>query len=187
MMRLLFGLSTLAVSFGGLSGCNSNNGCEGVSCVPLVAIVLEHSLSESGSYEIDFVADGTMMKCTIALPSTAPANCTDSRAYVVQKSGQGITSMSVDGTYKTLSVTVKHEGETIASETFSPLHYQSADFTGVGCVSCPSASVTLKVGEGPDASSKPAPDASVVTKPDASAVVASDASSQGRPDAADAH
>lgn len=182
MMRLLFGLSALAVSFSGLSGCNSNNGCEGVSCRATVSVTPEHPIAASGSYEVDFVADGTKMKCTLTVPSTAPSNCTDERAYVKQESGQGITFMSVDGMYKTLSVTVKHEGETIASQTFSPLDYQNADFTGAGCVSCPSAAKTLSLGnagEGPDASSKPAPDASVVTKPDAS--------SQGRPDAADAH
>jgi hypothetical protein len=184
MVRFLLGhsavVSVALASLGGLYACNSNNACEGVSCIPAVSVIPGQPISESGSYEVDFVADGKKMTCTLQVPSTAPAQCTDSNAYVAQKSGEGITLLSVDGMYNTLSVTVKRDGETVAAQTFSSLKYENTDFTGVGCVSCPQAKVTLSVGgEGPDAST-PVPDASVATKPDASAL--------GRPDAAvDAH
>jgi hypothetical protein len=152
-----------------------------VSCIAAVTVVPAQPISESGSYEVDFVADGTKMNCTLQVPSTAPAQCSDSRAYVAQEQGKGITFLSVDGMYTTLSVTMKRDGETIAAETFSKLNYENANFTGVGCPSCPAAQVTLTLGnvESPDASTTPAPDASTVKTSDASA---------GKADAAaDAH
>jgi hypothetical protein len=194
MKRLLLGLSAFATSLlGGLCACNSTNACTGVSCFPTVTIKPEPPISQAGDYEVDFVADGMKMTCTLTVPSTAPADCTDQRAYVAQKSGEGITFMSVDGdsTYSTVSVTVKRDGETIAAQTFSSLKYENADFTGAGCPSCPAVSKTLRVGtvgEEPDASSKPAPDASVSKMPDASVMTAKDAAAPAHRDAAiDAH
>jgi hypothetical protein len=171
MMRFLFRHSAaLGVALASLSGsyaCTSNN-CSDVSCTPIVGVVPETPISESGSYEVDFVADGKKMTCTLKVASTAPAQCSDSRAYVAQTQGKGITLMSVDGMYDTLSVTVKRDGQTIASQTFSSLKYVNADFTGAGCVSCPTAQVTLSNGGGgPDASVAKTPDASVSTQADA--------------------
>ncbi|HVW27246.1 MAG TPA: hypothetical protein VHC69_17890 [Polyangiaceae bacterium] len=180
MTRLPFGVSPRSLvafaltSLGGLGACNSNNACEGVSCVPTVTVLPGQPLTQSGSWEVDIVADGKKMNCTLKVPSTAPAQCSDSSAYVAQESGKGITYVSVDGMYQTLSVTVKRDGATVAAETFSSLKYETSDFTGVGCISCPAATVTLN-GEGPDASVGAKPDASTGAKPDASVGAVPDA------------
>ena len=186
MTRLPFGVSPRAIaafvltSLGGLGACNSNNACEGVSCVPTITVLPGEPLTEAGSYEVDLVADGQKMKCTLAVPSTAPAQCDDASAYVAQESGKGITYISVDGMYAMLSVTVKRDGATIADQTFASPKYVNSDFTGAGCVSCPAARVTLG-SEEPDASVTAKPDASVAG-PDATTTVVTPTDA-----AADAH
>ncbi|HEX4338050.1 MAG TPA: hypothetical protein VH062_19205 [Polyangiaceae bacterium] len=150
MMRLAFGLGAavlagvVGTSLSAVSACGSS--CTDIGCTEAVTVTPEHALGDSGSYEVDFVADGVDMSCTLKVPSTAPAKCTDSRAYVFQEAGRGITFVSVDGKYKSLHVTVLHEGNTIADQTYA-VTYQGVEINGHGCGTCDAASETLKVVE----------------------------------------
>lgn len=187
-MRLLIRVVSLLstgvalASLGALSACNSNNACEGVSCNPSVVVTPDSPISAAGKYEVELIADGKTFTCTLKIPSTLPAQCSDDAAYVRQEQGQGIVYLSLDGTYKKLAVKVVHDGATVAEQTFTSLKYVNADFTGVGCNGCPTATQTLNNGKPdasaggePDAAGTPAPGAApdaataVVTPPDAAA------------------
>jgi hypothetical protein len=188
---MLSGLSARRVavfaltSLSGLGACNSNNACEGVSCFPTITVLPGQPLTEAGNYEVDLVVDSQRMNCTLKVPSTAPPDCDNQSAYVAQQSGKGITYISVDGMFKTFSVTVKRDGITVAAQTFSSLNYVTADFTGAGCASCPAATVTLN-GGGPDASAGVSPDAGTHARPDATVGAGPDATTPVvmKPDAA---
>ena len=148
MWRLVFGLGAAAVagivgtSLAELSACGSS--CSDVGCIQAVTVTPDHALSDPGHYEVDFVADGVDMSCTLTVPSTAPAKCSDSRAYVSQDKGRGIVFLSVDGKYKSLSVTVLKDGNTLAEQTYA-VAYQGVEINGPGCGTCPAASETLKM------------------------------------------
>src|SRR5581483_532925 len=104
MNRFFFGSRAIAVtglaltSLGGLSACNSTNGCTNISCFHTVTVTPVPTLSQSGTYEVDLDADGKTIRCTVDVPSTAPARCTDDAAYVAQEPGKGIVYFSVDST-----------------------------------------------------------------------------------------
>src|SRR5947208_3538963 len=110
-MRLLIRVVSLLstgvalASLGDLSACNSNNACEGVSCFPAVNVLPKSAIAEAGSYKVSLVADGKLYSCTLRVPSTAPAQCSDNDAYVQQVKGQGIVAISLTGMFKKLSVT----------------------------------------------------------------------------------
>lgn len=82
------------------------------------------------------------MGCSVKVPSTAPAKCTDERAYVYQESGRGILWLSVDGKIKDLSVTITLDDAPFADQTFTP-KYEDVELNGPGCGTCPAAGETL--------------------------------------------
>ena len=143
MRPLIFGLAATLLAVIALSvplpACSS---CADIGCIPNVTITPEHPISEAGQYQVDFVADGENMGCSVKVPNTAPPKCTDERAYVYQESGRGILWLSVDGKIKDLSVTITHDGAPFADQTFSP-SYEDVEFNGPGCGTCPAAGETL--------------------------------------------
>jgi Fe-S cluster biogenesis protein NfuA len=150
MSRIVHRLGAAAAvaltSRGSAPGCTST--CNGVGCIQSVTITPEHSLSDPGDYEVDFVADGFTSKCTLTVPSSIPAKCSDERAFVSQQSGRGIAFVSIDGDYKTVTVTILRDGTTVTSRTFSP-KYEDIALDGA-CETCPTATETLKLGVGLD-------------------------------------
>jgi hypothetical protein len=147
MIRLVsrLAVTTVAAVAGiALAACSSS--CADAGCVQAVTITLERPLSDPGSYEVDFVADGVTMSCTLTVPSTKPSRCTNSRAFVSQEEGRGIVFLSMDGKFESLSVTVLRDGSTLAEQTYS-VAYQGVELNGPGCGTCPAASETLKATE----------------------------------------
>ena len=129
-----------AASLGALPACSSS--CADVACVRAVTVTLDGAVTMSGDYEIDFVADGTKMTCTVTLPTKVPAKCDDGRAFVSTGGGDAIDFVSLDGKFDTVSVQIFFNGGIFADQTFTP-KYQNIAVGGTSCATCPSASVTL--------------------------------------------
>ncbi len=147
MMRVFVGLGATLVaavvgsSLSELAACSS---CGDMGCVQSVTVTPKHPLADPGNYVVDMVADGVTMTCTLTVPSTVPAKCSDSRAYVYQEKANGIEWVSVDGKVKSLSVSIDRGADTIADQTYS-VSYQNREQNGPGCGTCPQASETLSL------------------------------------------
>jgi len=124
-----------------LPACSS---CSDIGCIPNLTITPERPLRDSGEYQVDFVADGETMSCTVKVPSAASPKCTDDRAYVYQERDRGILWLSVDGTHKTVSVTMARDGTPVADQTFLP-SYEGVEINGPGCGTCPAAAESLSL------------------------------------------
>jgi hypothetical protein len=123
-------------------GCG--NSCSDIGCIQNLTITPDGTVDDSGKYEARFDADGEAITCTLTVPSTTPPKCTDSHAYVYQNDGR-VRFLSLDGDYKTVSVTLLHEGTVIADESFAP-EYTDDELNGSGCGTCLAASATLRIG-----------------------------------------
>jgi hypothetical protein len=139
------GASLGTASLGAVSGCGPS--CGDIACIEAVTVRPDVILSEAGNYEVDFVADGVATSCTVKVPSTVPAKCTNQRAYVAQPDGHGITFVSLDGEYSSLQVTMLRDGTSIADQTYAP-KYDGAELDGPGCGTCPAASERLTTNAG---------------------------------------
>jgi hypothetical protein len=146
MKPLVLGFGAVAAAAGialsiPLPACSS---CTDIGCIPNVTINLEHPLTESGQYQVDFVADDKTMICRVKVPSSTSPDCTDDRVYVYQERGKGILWLSVDGKLKEVSVTITRDDAPVTDQSFSP-KYEDTELNGPGCGTCPAAAETLTI------------------------------------------
>jgi hypothetical protein len=142
--RRALAFATLTVVGWGLSsGVSACTDCSDIGCIQNVTVTPEQPISGDGDYEATFVADGKTYTCTLTLPSTGAAKCSNLRAYV-QHDKHGIEWLSLDGDYSKLAVTITRDGTEIANQTFS-VKYEGQELNGSGCGECLSAAETLKL------------------------------------------
>jgi len=125
---------------GGLAACDD---CSDVGCIQNVTVTPEQPITGDGDYDVTFVGDGKTYHCTLTLPSSVPAKCSNTRAYV-QHDKHSIVFLSLDGDFDELSVTITRDGTDVADQTF-PVKYQADKIGGSSCGECLAAGETLKV------------------------------------------
>lgn len=124
----------------GLAACDD---CADMGCIQTVTVRPEVPIAGDGAYDVTFVGDGKTYHCTLTLPSSVPAKCSNSRAYV-QHDEHTIAWLSLDGDFDQLSVTVTRDDAPVADQTFT-VKYEGQELNGSGCGECPSATETLRL------------------------------------------
>ena len=125
---------------GGLAACDD---CSDMGCIQNVTVTPEKPITGDGDYDVTLVGDGKTYHCTLTLPSSVPAKCSNVRAYV-QHDKHSIIWLSLDGDFDELSVTVTRDGTQVADQTF-PVKYEGEKLSGSSCGECLAAAETLKV------------------------------------------
>jgi len=138
----------------GLPACGGD--CADIGCVQNVTVTPDEPITGDGDYEIDFDAGSKHFHCTLTLPGTAPAHCSDVRAYV-QHDKKSIQWLSLDTDTKTLHVAITRDGAPVADQTFA-VDYTGSSLNGIGCGACFAAEVTLTTGTTPPDAGAPRTD-----------------------------
>ena len=124
----------------GLAACDD---CADVGCIQNVTVRPEQPITGDGAYDVTLVGDGKTYHCTVTLPSSVPAKCSNSRAYV-QHDKHSIVWLSLDGDYDELAVTITRDDTPVADQTFS-VKYVPDEPAASSCGQCLAAEETLKV------------------------------------------